>query len=57
MWEMTSINCLKYLRNNVCICGITYVYRRKSDICGNWLKYVIERLSNVRNILSMWEMT
>ena len=57
MWEMTSIRvkCLKYLRKNVCICEIPYVYRKKTDICGNWLKYVIERLRNVRNVLSMYE--
>ena len=51
MWEMTSI-CVKCL-----ICEITYGYRKKTDICGNWLKYVIERLKNVRNVLSMWKMT
>ena len=35
MWEMTSIcvKCLKYVRNNVRICEITYVYRKKTDIC------------------------
>ena len=31
MREMTSIcvECLKYVRNNVRICEITYVYRKK----------------------------
>ena len=59
MWEMTSIRgkCLKYVRNNVRICEITYVYRKKSDVSGNWLKYVTERLKNVRKVLSMWKMT
>ena len=59
MWEMTSIcvKCLKYVRNNVRICEITYLYRKKTDVCGNWLKYVIERLRNVRSVLSMWKMT
>ena len=30
---------------------------KKTDICGNWLKYVIEWLRNVRKVLSMWKMT
>ena len=59
MWTMTSIcvKSLKYLINNVCICEITYVYRKKTDMCGNWLKCVIERLRNVRNVLSIWKRT
>ena len=60
MREMTwiCVKCLKYVRNNVRICEITYVYRKKkTGVCGNWLNYVIERLRNVRKVLSMWKMT
>ena len=51
MWEMTSI------RVKCLICEITYVCRKKTDICRKWIKYVIEWLRNVRNVLSMWKMT
>ena len=28
-----------------------------TDVCGNWLKNVGERIRNLRNVLNMWKMT